>query len=83
MEKNATSIKTCCNSKKISVCFAKCHNRVRELLSFLKNLEKRFCNSTSKKKLSQIGLYVKNLQQHLSKKFIGDNSSITDIALRN
>ena len=27
--------------------------------------------------------HIKNLPQHLSKKFIGDSSSITDIALRN
>ena len=27
--------------------------------------------------------HIENLPQHLSKKFMGDNSSITDIALRN
>ena len=48
---------------------------------FLKNLEKHFCNWTYKKKNLVKPIY--NLPQHLSEKFIGDNWSITDIALNN
>ena len=47
---------------------------------FLKNVEKHFCDLTYEKKLRQT---QKNLPQHLSEKFIGDNISITDIALKN
>ena len=47
MEKYAVSIKSCCNLKNVSL-FCR-HGRVRELLSFLKNREKYFCNLTSKK----------------------------------
>ena len=48
---------------------------------FLKNLEKRFCNNyfTYKKNFVK---HFEKLPQHLSEKFIGDNLSITDIALR-
>ena len=48
---------------------------------FLKNLEKHFCDLTYKKK--KFVKDIENLPQHLSEKFIGDNSSITDIVLRN
>ena len=48
---------------------------------FVKNLEKYLCNSTYKKK--NFVKHIENLPQHLSEKFIGDNSSIIDIALRN
>ena len=41
----------------------------------LKNLETHFCNVTCKKT-------IENLPQHLSEKFIGNNWSITDIALK-
>ena len=47
---------------------------------FLKNLEKHFCNSTYKKNFVQ---HIENLLQYLLEKFMGDNLSITDIALRN
>ena len=47
MEKYAVFIKSCCDLKKCPL-FC-CHGRVRELLSFLKNLEKYFCNLTPKK----------------------------------
>ena len=66
--------------QKISLCFIYCHGRVREPLSFLEK---------SRKTLLQIELqkyfviHIKNLPQHLSEKFIGDNLSITDIVLRN
>ena len=46
---------------------------------FLKNLEKDFCNWTSKKNFVK---HIKNLPQHLSKKFIDDNLLITGIALK-
>ena len=49
---------------------------------FLKNLEKHFCDLTYKKKKLFVK-HIENLPQHLLEKFIGDNSSITDIALRN
>ena len=49
--------------------------------SLLKNLEKHFCDLTYKKK--NFIKHIENLPQHLSKKFIGDNLSITDIALKN
>ena len=45
---------------------------------FLKNLEKHLCNWIYKKNFSK---HIKNLPQHLSEKFSGDNLSITDIAL--
>ena len=47
---------------------------------FLKNLEKHFCNMIYKKIFVK---HIENLPQYLSKKFIGDNLSITDIVLRN
>ena len=47
---------------------------------FLKNLEKHFCNWLAKKNFVK---HIKNLPQRLSEKFIGENLSITDIALRN
>ena len=47
---------------------------------FWKNLLKHFCNLTYKKNFVK---HIKNLPQHLSEKFIGDNLSITDIVLRN
>ena len=47
---------------------------------FLKNLENHFCNSTYRKNFAK---HIENLPHYLSEKFIGDNLSITDIALRN
>ena len=47
---------------------------------FLKNLETHFCNVTTKKNFVKI---IEILPQHLSKKFIGENLSITDVALKN
>ena len=46
---------------------------------FLKNLQKQFGELTYKKKTNFVK-HIENLPQHLSKKFIGDNLSITDIA---
>ena len=48
---------------------------------FLKNLEKHFCDWTYKKK--NFVEHNENLPQHLSEKFIADDLSITNIALRN
>ena len=45
---------------------------------FLKNLEKHFC--LQKKSFAK---HIENLPQRLSEKSIGNNLSITDIALRN
>ena len=47
---------------------------------FLKNEEKHFCNLTYRKNFFR---HIENLSQHSSEKFIGDNLSITDIALKN
>ena len=47
---------------------------------FLKNVETHFCNVICKKNFVK---YFENLLQHVSEKFIGDNLSITDIALKN
>ena len=56
--------------------------RVRELLSFLEKSTKHFCNLTYKKKKKFVK-HIENLPQHLLEKIVGDNLSITDIALRN
>ena len=42
-------------------------------------LEIQFCNLTYKKNFVK---HIENLPQHISDKFIGDDSSITDIALK-
>ena len=49
------------------------------VLYFLKNVAKHFGNLTHK----NIVKHIENLPQHLLKKIIGDNLSITDIASRN
>ena len=48
---------------------------------FLKNLEKTFLQFDLQKK--NFVKHIENLSQHLSEKFIGDNLSIINIALRN
>ena len=48
---------------------------------FLKNLEKTFLQFDLQNK--NFVKHIKNLPQHLSEKCIGDNLSITDIALKN
>ena len=48
---------------------------------FLKNLEKTFWKFDLQNK--NFVKHINNLSQHLSEKLIGDNLSITDIALRN
>ena len=48
---------------------------------FVKNLEKTFLQFDLQKK--NFIKQIENLPQDLSEKFIGDNLSITDIALRN
>ena len=47
---------------------------------FLKNLETHFCKCDLQKNFVK---RIANLPQHLSEKFIGDNLSVTDIALKN
>ena len=66
--------------KKISLCFVSCHGRVRKLLSFLEKSRKTYLQLFTEQNFVQ---HIENLPQHLSEKFIGDNLSITDIALRN
>ena len=73
-------LKSCCNFKKPLFVLLNATAKSVNCSFFLKNLEKRFCNLTYKKKFVN---HIENLPQHLSEKFIGDNSSITDIALRN
>ena len=57
-------------------------NATAEFVNFslLKNLETHFCYVTCKKNFIK---RIKNLLQHLSEKFIDDNSLIADIALKN
>ena len=59
----------------------KCHGRVRELLSLLEKSRKNIFTIWFTKTI--FVKHIKNLPQHSSEKFIGDNLSITDIALRN
>ena len=73
-------IKSCCNlTKSLFVLFDATAESVNCFL-LSKNLEKYFCHLTYKKNFVKD---IENLPQHLSEKFIGDNLSITDIALRN
>ena len=65
--------------KNISFCLISCHGRVREVLSFFEKSRNTFLQSDLQKHFVK---HVKNLSQHLSEKFIGDNLSITDIALK-
>ena len=89
MKKYAVSIKSCYNFKKILLVL---FNATAESVNCLplKNRRKSFRNSTYKKNLSNtLKIYWKSyllksyLPQHLLEKFIGDNLSITDIALSN
>ena len=58
--------------------FAKCHGRVRELLSFVEKSGKVFLQFDLQKK-KKIVKHTENL----SGKLIGNNSSISNIAVRN
>ena len=80
MTKFTASITFCCNLKNLFVVFNPTAESVNCSL-FLKNVEKHFRDLTYKKK--NFVKHIENLPQHLSEKFIGDNLSITDIALRN
>ena len=73
MEKYAMFIKSCCNIKKMSLCFVATAGSVNR--SLLKNLEKYFCNLTSKKASSNTSKIYSNIYRK--------NLSITDITLRN
>ena len=79
-KKYTVSIKSCCKFKKISQCFVKCYGRVRELLSYLENPRKIFLLFDLQKK--NFVKHIENLSQHLPKVIMGNNVSITDIALR-
>ena len=79
--KNYTEFLECCCSLKTSLFVL--FNATAESVSsslFLKNVETHFCNVICKKNFVK---HIGNLPQHLSKKFIGYNLSITDIALKN
>ena len=80
MEKIQCPFKTCQHLKKSLFVLLNVTADSVNCSLFSKNLEKHFCNSTYKKKLRQTH---KNLPQHLLEKFISDNLSITDNALRN
>ena len=54
-------------------------NATTESVNYSVFWKKRFCNLTYKKNFVK---HIENLPQHLSEKFIGDNLSITDIALK-
>ena len=73
------SIKSCCFYE-ISLCSVQCQGRVRALLFFLEKSIKTFLQFDLKKNFVK---HIENLQKQFFEKFIGDNSSITDIALRN
>ena len=80
MAKFTALINFCCNLKKsIFVVLNPTAESVNCSL-FLKNVEKH-CDLTFKNK--NFVKHTENLPQYLSEKFIGDNLSITDIALRN
>ena len=64
--------------KNIFFCFVYCRSSV---LSFLKKSRIRFLQFDLQKK--NFVKHIENLPQHLSKKFINDNLSITDIGLNN
>ena len=86
MAKFTASIKFCCNLKNLSsLCLIRdWFNPTSESVNcylFLKNLQKHFCDLTYKKK--NFVKHIENLSQRLSEKFIDNNLSITDIALRN
>ena len=55
-------------------------NATTESVNYSVFWKKRFCNLTYKKNFVK---HIENFPQHLSEKFIGDNLSITDIALKN
>ena len=73
-------LKRCCSLKSsLFVLFNATVESVNCFL-FLKNVETHFCSVIRKKHFVK---HIENLPQHLWENFIGDNLSITDIALRN
>ena len=52
MEKHTVSIMSCCNLKKISFCFVKCHGRVRDLFCFLEKSKKTYLQVDLRKNTS-------------------------------
>ena len=80
MEKIHCVLKVLLQFKNISLClFNATAESVNCSLFFLKNLETHFCNMTCKINFVK---RIENLPQHSWEKFIGDNLSITDIALK-
>ena len=79
LKKYTVFLKSCCNLKtSLFVLFDAMAESMN--CSLLKNLETHFCNVICKKNFVKI---IESLPQQLSEKFIGDNLSITDIALKN
>ena len=79
-KKYTVLLKCCCNLKtSLFVLFNATTESVNCSL-FLKNLETHFNNVTCKKNFVKI---IETLPRHLSENFIGDNLSITNIALKN
>ena len=73
-------VKSCCNLTKSLFVLFDATAESENCSIFLKNLEKHFCALTYKKNFVK---HIENFPQHLSEKFIGDNLSITNIALGN
>ena len=80
-KKCTMSIKSCYNLKKSLLVLFNAAVKFVNCSLILKNLEKHFRNFTYQKNFVK---HIKNLLQHchFSEKFIGDNLSITDIALK-
>ena len=79
-KKLTVSSKTCCNLENY---FFVLHNFTTESVNcslFLRNIEKTFLQFALRKK--NFVKHIENLPQQLSGKFIGNNLSITDIALK-
>ena len=82
MAKFTVSIKPYCNlTKSLFVVLDPTVGSVNCSL-FLKNLKNHFCDLTWLLEKNFVK-HIESLPQRLSKKFIGENSSITDIAIKN
>ena len=80
MEKYTVFVKSCCNLTKFLFVLFDATTKSMSCFLFLKNVKKYFCNLTYKKNSVKL---IENLPHHLLEKFINDNLSITNIALRN
>ena len=79
-KKHTVSTKSCCSKQKSLFVLFNAEAESVNCSFFFKNLEKHFGYLTYKKNFVK---HLENLPQHLAEKFIGNNLSITDIALRN